>query len=209
LIAIGVVTSGSVLNPVITGATAAVNTVLSNFILPAVFISTVFFMVNSMTEKDYVNKLAVFIRGAATFLCGICVTFFAGVTVVQSFVTESADGVIADTARYSISNFVPIIGGFASDSVDMMLSCVNIIKNGVGILGVIVIIAVLLVPLIKILAIAVVYKITAIITEPLGNKQVSECLSQMGNSVITMAVILFLTSMMFLIFIAVIIGIGA
>ncbi|MCI8631107.1 MAG: hypothetical protein HFG67_02385 [Firmicutes bacterium] len=209
LIAIGGVTSGSVLNPVITGATAAVNTVLSNFILPAVFISTVFFMVNSMTEKDYVNKLAVFIRGAATFLCGICVTFFAGVTVVQSFVTESADGVIADTARYSISNFVPIIGGFASDSVDMMLSCVNIIKNGVGILGVIVIIAVLLVPLIKILAIAVVYKITAIITEPLGNKQVSECLSQMGNSVITMAVILFLTSMMFLIFIAVIIGIGA
>ena len=59
------------------------------------------------------------------------------------------------------------------------------------------------------LAIAVVYKITAIITEPLGNKQVSECLNQMGNSVITMAVILFLTSMMFLVFIAIIIGIGA
>ena len=202
LIAIGGTVSGSVLSPVITGATAAVNTMLSNLILPAVFISTIFFMVNSMTEKDYVNKLAVFIRGAATFACGISVTFFAGITAVQSFVTESADGVLADTARYSISNFVPIIGGFASDSVDM-------IKNGIGVLGVIVIIVLLALPLIKMLAIAVVYKITAIITEPLGNKQVSECLNQMGNSVITMAVILFLTSMMFLVFIAIIIGIGA
>ena len=209
LIAIGGTVSGSVLSPVITGATAAVNTMLSNLILPAVFISTIFFMVNSMTEKDYVNKLAVFIRGAATFACGISVTFFAGITAVQSFVTESADGVLADTARYSISNFVPIIGGFASDSVDMMLLCVNIIKNGIGVLGVIVIIVLLALPLIKMLAIAVVYKITAIITEPLGNKQVSECLNQMGNSVITMAVILFLTSMMFLVFIAIIIGIGA
>lgn len=208
LIAIGGATSGSVLNPVITGATAAVNTLLSNFILPAVFISTIFFMVNSMTEKDYVNKLAVFIRGSATFACGACVTFFAGITAVQSFVTESADGVLADTARFSISNFVPIIGGFASDSVDMMLSCINLIKNGVSILGVIIILVILAVPLVKMLAIAAIYKITAIITEPLGNKQVSECLNQMGNSVITMSVILLLTSMMFIVFISIIIGIG-
>lgn len=58
------------------------------------------------------------------------------------------------------------------------------------------------------LAIAAIYKITAIITEPLGNKQVSECLNQMGNSVITMSVILLLTSMMFIVFISIIIGIG-
>ena len=208
LIAIGGITSGSILNPVIMGAITAINTILSNFILPAVFVSTIFFMVNSMTEKDYVNKLAIFIRGAATFACGICVTFFTGITAIQGFVTESADGILVNTARFSINNFVPIVGGFAADSVDMVLSCIGLIKNGISIFGVIIILALLAVPLIKMLVIAVIYKITAIVTEPLGNKQTSECLNQMGNSVITMAVILFLTSLMFLIFITIIIGIG-
>ena len=208
MIAIGGITSGGILNPVIMASITAFNTVLSKLILPAIYVSTIFILINGMTEKDYVNKLALFLRGVATFATGLCVTFFTGITVIQGFVTQSADGMLINTARYSISNFVPIVGGFAADSVDMVLSCIGIIKNGISILGVIILITLLIVPLIKLLAIAVVYKLTAIVTEPIGNKEISGCLNEMGNSVITMAVILFLTSMMFLIFVTVIISIG-
>ena len=41
--------------------------------------------------------------------------------------------------RYSVDNFVPIVGGFAADSIDMVLSCVAVIKNGIGVLGIIII----------------------------------------------------------------------
>jgi stage III sporulation protein AE len=64
------------------------------------------------------------------------------------------------------------------------------------------------IPLIKIIAIAVIYKLTAIIIEPIGNKQVSDTMNEMGNAVVTMAVVLFLTALMFLIFMTIIIGIG-
>lgn len=208
LISSGGIASGSLLNPIILSSVTALNTILDRVILPAVFISTVFFLVNSLTEKDYVHRLAVFIRNAATFSCGICVTIFTGVTALQGVVSESADGILLDTARFSMSNFVPIVGGFASDSVDMALSCFRLIRGSVGIFGVMILLAVLLTPMIKLLAIAVIYKITAVITEPLGSRETGECLNQMGNSVITMTVILFLTSMMFLIFITIIIGIG-
>jgi len=208
LISMGGFTSGSVLNPVIMGAITGFNTVLQKFILPAIFISAIFILINSMTDRDYVNKLALFLRGMATFATGLCVTIFAGLTAIQGVVTSSADGMLVNTARYSVNNFIPIVGGFAADSVDMVLSCARIIKTGVGVVGMIAIIMVLAIPLIKILAIAVIYKISAIIIEPIGNKEVSNCLNEMGNSVITIAVILFLTALMFLIFITIIIGIG-
>ena len=209
LISTGGITSGGLLSPVITGTIAAFNTVMSSIILPGIFISTVFYMVNSLSEDSYISRLASFIRSASLFLCGICVTIFGGVSVIQGFVAETTDGLLVETARYSVNNFVPIVGGFAADSIDMVIMCLRTIKNGIGIAGVLIVVTFLIVPIIKLIAIAVMYKITSIIAEPLGNREISECLSQMGNSIITMSVILFLTSMMFIIFLSVIIGIGA
>ncbi|QAT42837.1 stage III sporulation protein AE [Aminipila luticellarii] len=208
LVSLGGITSGSILNPIIVGAITMFNTILQTFILPAIFISSIFILVNSLTERDYVNKLGVFLRGAATFATGLCVTFFAGLTAIQGFVSETADGVLINTARYSVNNFVPIVGGFAADSIDMVLSCIGVIKNGISIFGVILVIFLLAIPLIKLMAIAIIYKVTAIIIEPIGNKQVSGCMNEMGNSVITMAVVLFLAALMFLVFLTIIIGIG-
>jgi len=208
MISTGSFTSGSILNPVILGAITVFNTLMQMFILPAIFVSAIFILVNSMVDRDYVNKLAKFIRSAAVFATGLAVTFFGGITMVQGVVTKSADGLLINTARYSINNFIPIVGGFAADSIDMILACIAIVKTGIGIFGVIILVCLLVIPLIKIVAIAVIYKLTAIIIEPIGNKQVSNTMNEMGNSVITMAVVLFLTSLMFLVFMAIIIGIG-
>ena len=208
LISLGGITSGSLLSPIIMGAITIFNTLMQKLVLPALFFSSIFILINSLTDKNYVNKLALFLRGAATFATGLCVTIFSGLTVIQGFASNSADGLLINTARYSINNFVPIVGGFAADSIDMVLSCIGILKNGISIFGVILIILLLLTPLIKLLAIAVIYKVTAIITEPIGLDNISDCLNEMGNSVITMAVVLFLTALMFLIFITVIISIG-
>ncbi len=208
LISMGGFSSGGVLNPVIVGAITAFNTALQKFILPIMFISSIFILINSLTEKDYVSRLAVFLRKAAIFFTGLAVTIFAGLTAIQGLVTKTADGLLVNTARYSVDNFVPIVGGFAADSIDMVLSCVAVIKNGIGLLGIIIIICLLTVPVLKILAIAVIYKLTAVLAEPVATKQISNSLNEMGSAVITMAVILGLCALMFLIFLTIIISIG-
>lgn len=208
LIASGGISSGGILSPVFAGAITTFTTVMSAAVLPSLYAATVFYMINSMTEKDYVSRLADFIKNAAIFICGLCVTVFSGLVAVQGFLAETADGLLAETTRYSASNFIPIVGGFAADSLDLALYCIRIVKNGIGLFGILALISALIIPIIKLMAVAVMYKLTAVITEPLGNKQVSECLNQMGNSVITMTVILFLTAFMFMMFITVIIGIG-
>lgn len=208
LISMGGITSGSVLNPLMAASITAFNTILLKVMLPMLFISTVFFLINGMTEKSYVKTLASFLRSAAAVATGLCATVFSGLTLLQGFVAKSADGLLINTARFSLSNFVPIVGGFAADSVDMVLSCMAVIKNGIGIFGILILCSLLIMPIIKLLAIGVIYKFTAIVTEPIGAKSISGCLNEMGNATITLVVILVLTSMMFLIFISVLIGIG-
>lgn len=208
LISIGGFSSGSILNPVIMGAVTGFNTVLQKIVLPVIFLSGAFILINSLTEKPYLQKLAVFLRKTAIFCTGLTVTIFTGITAVQGLVTKSADGLLVNTARYSIDNFVPIVGKFASDSVDMVMSCAAIIKNGVGLLGMIIIVCFLVGPVVKLLAVAAVYKITAVLAEPISTKQISEALNEMGSAVITMTVVLGLSALMFLIFLTIIISIG-
>jgi stage III sporulation protein AE len=208
LITMGGFSSGGILNPFIVTAITIFNTILQKFIMPAIYLSCIFILVNSLSERDYVKKLALLIRGIAVSAMGLSVTLFSGLTVIQGIVTRSADGMIAKTARYSVDNFVPIVGSFTADSLDLILSCTAIIKNGIGIFGLIMILTLLIVPLIKVLAVALVFKVTAVVIEPIGNKTISDCLNEVGNTVITLAIILFLCAMMFTIFLAIIIGIG-
>ena len=208
LIAMGGFTSGGVLNPLIVTAITIFNSMLQKFIMPAVYLSCIFILVNSLSDRDYVKKLALLIRGVAVTAIGLAVTLFSGLTIVQGLVTKTADGMFAKTAKYSVDNFVPIVGSFAADSMDLILSCTTIIKNGIGIFGLLIILTLLIVPMIKILAVALVFKISAVVIEPIGNKTISDCLNEVGNTAITLAIILFLVAMMFIIFLSVIIGIG-
>lgn len=209
LIAMGGLTSGGVLNPVIMGAITIFSTIIQKFILPAVFLSCVFLLVDSLSEQNYVKKLALFLRNFSVFAMGLSVTLFSGLTAVQGLVTRTADGMIAKTARFSVDNFVPIVGGFAADSIDLIISCTGVIKNGIGIFGLVIVLTLLVVPLLKILAISMVYKVAAVIIEPIGNKSVSDCMNEVGNTVITLAVVLFLCAVMFLIFLTILISIGS
>ena len=208
LIATGGVSSGSILSPAMAAAVTGFNFVMQHVILPLVFISALFILINSITEKDYVKKLSVFLRRGAIFLTGFIITVFSGIMAVQGIVTKSADGILINTTRFSLDNFVPIVGGFAADSLEMVMSCVGLIKNAVGLIGIIIILSLLALPVIKILAVAAVYKITAIAAEPVTSKNISDCLTEIGTAAVTMTVVLSTGAVMFLIFITIIMGMG-
>lgn len=208
LLSMGGLSSGSIMDPVIIGAVTGFNFIMQHIVLPLIFLSAIFILINSITETDYIKKLSILLRRAGLFITGLTITIFSGITAIQGIVTKSADGILINTARFSIDNFVPIIGGFAADSLEMVISCIGLIKNAVGILGIIIILSLLVMPVLKLLAIAVIYKITAIAAEPIANKNISDSLNEIGTSAITMTVVLGSGAFMFLIFITIIMGMG-
>lgn len=70
----------------------------------------------------------------------------------------------------------------------MVISCVGLIKNAIGVAGILLILALLVIPVLKILAVAVIYKITAIAAEPVASKNISDSLNELGTAAITMTV---------------------
>ncbi|MBR6799882.1 MAG: stage III sporulation protein AE [Firmicutes bacterium] len=208
LISMGGISSGSIMDPVILASVTGFNFIMQHIVLPLIFLSAIFILINSITDKDYVKKLALFMRKGALFITGLTITIFSGITAVQGIMTKSADSLLMKTAKFSIDNFVPIIGGFAADSLDMVINCIGVIKSAVGLIGIVIIISMLAMPVIKIMAVAVIYKITAIAAEPVANKNISDSLNEIGTSAVTMTVVLAAGALMFLIFITAIMLMG-
>lgn len=208
LISMGGISSGSIMDPVIIASVTGFDFIMQHLVLPLIFLSAIFILINSITDKDYVKKLALFMRKGALFITGLTITIFSGITAIQGIMTKSADSLLMKTARFSVDNFVPIIGGFAADSLDMVINCIGVIKSAVGIIGIVVVISALTVPVIKIMAIAVIYKITAIAAEPIATKNISDSLNEIGTSAVTLTVVLAASALMFLVFITIIMSLG-
>ena len=208
LISMGQITSGTIMSPLLLTIITLFQWIIKNFILPAIFISAVFVLLNCLTEKDYVNQLSKTIRQTALFVMGLLMTVMTGIISVQGLITKTSDGLIMGTAKYSLDTFIPIVGGFTADTIELFLKCMGSIKNIIGIFGILLILSMILSPIIKIGAIAIIYKLIAVFVEPVASKKIAAGISDIGSVLVTLGAVLFFSSLMFIIFITSIMSIG-
>lgn len=208
LISMGQVASGTIMSPLLLTAVTIFQTIIKNVVLPAVFLSTVFSLLNCLTEKDYVNQLSKFLRQAALFVTGIIITLMTGIIAIQGLIAKTSDSLIVGTAKYSLDAFIPIVGGFAADTVELFIKCMGSIKSVIGVFGILLILCLILTPIIKILVISLIYKVTALLVEPVASKKLASGIADVGSCLIIMGSVLFFASLLFIIFITSIISLG-
>lgn len=208
LAGMGQITSSTILNPLLLSMITAFQNMIKLIIIPAIFFGAVFTLLNCLTEKNYVNQISKFLRQSALMITGLIITLMSGAISIQGLITKTSDGLLMDTAKYALDSFIPIVGGFTSDTVELFLSCMGSIKNIVGVFGIILIILFNLMPIFKIIAIALIYKITAFLIEPIANKKIAEGINEVGTALITLSAILFFSSLLFILFITSILKLG-
>ena len=128
---------------------------------------------------------------------------------LKGSVTTSVDTLAIKTTQAAVSNFVPVVGKFFSDSLETVVASTKIISKTGGILGIIVIIILALIPVIKISAIMLFYKILSALIEPIcADKDISEYIGTFANVYQTILGILIGISILFVISIGIILNLS-
>ncbi|MDF2520628.1 MAG: spoIIIAE [Clostridia bacterium] len=208
LVSVGAITSSTVFQPIVFGSISLIITAVKYFVLPMVYFSAVLSLLNNLSEGIQVSRLAALLRQVAVGALGIMLTIFLGVISVQGVASSSVDGLTIKTAKFAADKFVPIVGKFLNDAFDTVVSCSMVIKNGVGIAGLIVLVLICLFPLIKILSIIAIYKVTTALIEPILDNQLVKCLNDMSNSLMVVFAAVISVGVLFFVFITVIMGVG-
>ena len=91
------------------------------------------------------------------------------------------DGVTAKTAKAVVSSVIPVVGKVLGDVVDSVLGCGVILKNAVGVVGVIVIIGICILPVLKIATLSVMYSLASAVVQPVADDKIVKLLDEMSG----------------------------
>ena len=83
--------------------------------------------------------------------------------------SSSVDALAVKTTQAAVSNFVPVVGKFFSDSFETVVGATKIISNVGGTLGIISVIIIAIIPILKITCITIIYSLLSALIEPICN----------------------------------------
>ena len=79
-----------------------------------------------------------------------------------------------NVAKFAVSSYVPVLGGYLSDGLDLLTASVVLVKNALGYVGAIVLCSIVLFPIVKVVVFSL--KLTSAVCEPLGDTRTSNLL---------------------------------
>jgi len=202
----GGVASVSFFHPIIIFLINASGILVSAFILPLLYLSALLKIVSSLSENYKVTYLADLFKNISMGVLGIFLTIFLGVVSVQGTVSAIQDGVAMKTAKFVTGNFIPVVGRTFTDAADTILSASLILKNAIGIFGVIIVLLIVSFPAIKIAAISIIYKLAAAVLQPVGDGPVIQTLNTISNYIVLILASLLAVSLMFFLAIVIIVA---
>lgn len=209
LVATGNVVSTSALHPVIILVVEITSSILGAVMIPAVLLVAVLSIIGNISDKVQLTKLAGFIKTVSIWVMGVILTVFVSVVTIEANIGATIDGVTGKTAKFAFSKSVPVVGQILSDAVETVLGCSLVIKNSIGVVGTIIILAIVLAPLIKILAMTAVYKISAVLLEPIADARIVRCLNDVGGTLTLLFSIVVSVSFMFIVAITMLVKTGS
>lgn len=209
LVLVGFPITSTALNPIFIGGIAAINIVFKKFIFVAISLAFAILVINKVTNNIKLNRLSSFIKQINVVTLGAVFTLYLGLVSIQGLYVTSFDKFTVKTAKFAVGNFIPVVGGFVSDSVDILLSSSQLIKNVFGGVGLVILVGLCLIPIIKILSVILVYKLCAIVVEPIGEDNISSFLNEVSNLMIIILATIIAVTIMFFVTIAILTSISA
>lgn len=209
LAGVGALTSAALFTPLMLFVISSVSVIIKDVVLPLLFLTAALECVNSVSDKYKLSNLAGVLKQAGVVVMGITLVIFIGIISIQGVAGGIADGLTLRTAKYATSTFIPVVGGMFADAVELVMGASLIIKNSIGIFGVITIGLLCLTPIIKLLSLVFVVKLTGALIQPMGDEKMAKCLDAMGNTLLLVLGALLTVALMFFLAITMIIGAGS
>lgn len=194
-------------NPVIIGAVNVIGNMIKTLVFPLIFFTFIVGIISNISQRTQFSKLSQLLRQIVVVLLGVSFTIFIAIITIYG-IGSNVDGITIRTAKYAVDNFIPIIGKFLSDAVETVVGGSAILKNGLGMVGLIVLFLIILFPAIQIFVLIFVYKLIAALVQPIVADNILACLDGVSKDLTMVLVGIISAATMFFITITVIVEAG-
>ena len=201
-------TESATMDPIVLGTTIIIPKIYLNIILPLILITFVLQFTNNISTEPKISNLCSLVKSSVLWIQGLILTVYIGLLTVRGITASTIDAVTLKTAKFTIDNFIPIVGKTFSDAIASVAGYTLIIKNAIGSVGLLVLILIILYPIIKIFLSSIILKISSSLLEPIADKRITKAVFSAGDSLILILSSVLCVSLMFFVLIAMMVSAG-
>ncbi len=203
MVASGGAASAAMYKPSVVFFTNIIINIFYAVVLPIIGIMTVFNVISHFSKEIKLKRFSDFFGGILKWVFGIIISVYGFFITLQGLSVSATDGISAKVAKYAVSNSVPIVGGLIRDGLDVVAAGSVIVKNALGVAGLIGVFYIILAPILHMVVFSLILKLAAAIsgvfagdTVPNFLATISKTVNYLIASVLTVGLMAFLTTLL-------------
>ncbi len=162
-----------------------------------VFLINASYFINQINVEDLYGRLISFVNKVALWTLGGYFAFFLALMSIQNMTLSFADGLFFRTTQ-NLMNHIPVIGTRFTDTIVSVVSTLSILRNSVGLLGVITLVVVVSFPIIKVGVSLILFRLLTGVIQPIVSKDYIKILDVFNTGLMNLLVIMIIIGVMFI-----------
>lgn len=157
-----------------------IQVILLKLVMPGIHFYILFQMINYLHKEDILSKMAEFFKMILEWTLHTCVAVLVGMQIIQSMIAPAVDSLQRDVIGKTAAA-IPVVGNAIDGVTKVALGTAILIRNCIGVVGILVLLILGLPPIIRLGMTTFIYKLLAAVVQPVADKRMTGCLSTMGD----------------------------
>ncbi len=147
--------------------------ILTKLLVPTVSAYLALAVANSAMKEDVLKRLRDFAKWLMTWILKTVIYVYMAYMGVTGVISGSADASALKMTKIAISGMVPVVGGMLADASETILISAGLVKNAVGVYGLLAVLAIWIRPFLRIGVQYLLLKLTAAVCSVYGTEDSS------------------------------------
>ena len=157
-------------------------TISKGLILPLVFAYAAASIAEAAVGGEALSGAAGLMRWLARTLLTITVSAFVAYLLLTGVITGASDAVAVRAAKMTLSAVLPVVGGIIANASETILAGAAILKNAVGIFGLLAVISICLIPFLRLGMNYLMYKLAGSVVSSVADPKITKLINAMSTA---------------------------
>lgn len=155
---------------------------VNRLLLPLVYSYIAVFTAYAALGNSGLKRIAGTLKWIVTSVLTVLLIAYVGYLSVSGIIAGTTDAMTLKAAKFTMSSLVPVVGGILSDAAETVLVGAGMLKNTVGIFGMLVVLGMSFVPFLQLGIHYIAYKITATLSATITDSRTTALIDGIGSA---------------------------
>ncbi|MCD8375636.1 MAG: stage III sporulation protein AE [Oscillospiraceae bacterium] len=155
---------------------------IRRLLLPLVYAFIALSTAYAALGNEGLNRVAAALRWVTVSVLTALLLAFVAYLTISGVIAGATDAATLKAAKFAVSTAVPVVGGILSDAAGTVLAGAGILKNSIGVFGMLAVLSMSVLPFVRLGAYYLIYKLTAALAAAVAPPRIAGLIDSIGKA---------------------------